>query len=162
MPTLTFTALDSPADVPAIRAVLDRHGLAVPDRGPVLIDKHRGRLRSLESSYLGPGAETFYGTLFHATPADAELVYDLAAEGNLLVTVTPGPPHILICGGTHTASDVTDESIPPWLEIICFVNSPTQLSEALSGGWQRHRSPFADRYWGGPEQWPEEYRCPCA
>ncbi|MDO5454134.1 MAG: hypothetical protein Q4F37_03985 [Corynebacterium sp.] len=158
MTTLTFTALEAPADVPAVREVLAAHGLAAPEHGPLLVDERSGAPSSFEASFLGPGATTFYGTLFHASPDDAELAYGLAAAGGLLITAAPGPPHIIVCGGTHDAVDVTDESVPPWLEIICFVDSPAELREALGGGWRRHRSPFADRYWGGPEKWPEEHR----
>lgn len=157
--TLALVALDTPErpdgpDVAGIRAVLQRHGLRSDGRigliGPPLGPA------TFETSYLGPEARSFYGQIFSARPdaALSELVFELAVAGPLLLTVAPGPPHIVVCGSGFAAEDVTDESVPPWLEVVAIVDKPTELHAALTGGWRPFRSTFADRYWTLPESFP--------
>lgn len=129
-------------DLPAIRRVLDSHGLK-PD-GIFLTGPY-----TFETSYLGPEARSFYGQIFQAEPGAelAELVFELAVAGPLLVSVSPGPPHLVVCGGSIDVEEVTDESVPPWLEVVAVVDKPAQLLQALSGEWEKYRSTFGDRYW---------------
>lgn len=138
---LTLTALDNP-DMSAIRQVLGDHGLTPEGiflSGPF----------TFETSYLGPEATSFYGQIFQTEPDTAlcRLVFELAVAGPLLVSVSPGPPHLVICGNGIDVRDVTDESVPPWLEVIAVVDTPEELERALRGGWEKFRSTFGDRYW---------------
>lgn len=146
---LTLTTLEHP-DLSAIRTVLTHHGLH--SEGGITLTGPQLDSATFETSYLGPGARSFYGQIFEAEPDPAlsELVFALAVAGPLLVTVDPAPPHIIVCGKSFAAADVVDESIPPWWEVVVFVDTPAELSEALDGGWRRYRSTFADRYWEVP------------
>lgn len=144
---ITLTALRAP-DMPAIRAVLDSFGLTQSGlhlSGP-RIDAH---LDAFETSWLGPGARGFYGQLFGVRPHRevCALLFALAGAGPLLMTCSPGPPHIVVRSGTFDIADVTDESVPPWLEVVCVVSSPAELADALGGTVEPYRSTFADRYW---------------
>lgn len=147
---LTLTALEPP-DLADIRAILTKHGLSC-DGGIHLSSPALGEA-SFETSYLGEEARSFYGQIFRAEPTNdtlLELVFDLAVAGPLLVTVAPGPPHIVVCGDAFAVEDVTDESVPPWLEVVVVVDKPAELGHALRGGWLDYRSTFADRYWDLP------------
>lgn len=147
---LTLTALDTP-DLPGIRAVLRRHGMS-SDGGIHLTNPNLGSA-SFETSYLGEEATSFYGQIFGADPANEALlalVFELSTAGPLLLTVDPGPPHIAVCGHAFDVEDVTDESVPPWLEVVVVVDTPAELGEVLRGGWRDYRSTFADRYWDLP------------
>lgn len=148
MVDLTLTALDTP-DLPAIRRVLHKHRLAPSGifLAGSLIDN---RPLTFESSYLGPEATSFYGQIFQTEPGPqlCRLVFELAVAGPLLVSVSPGPPHLVVCGDGIDVRDVTDESVPPWLEVVAVVDTPSELERALTGEWGEFRSTFGDRYWG--------------
>jgi len=47
--------------------------------------------------------------------------------------VEPGPPHLVVCGGTHEAEIVVDDTRPPELETVSFVDTWEQLHRALNG-----------------------------
>lgn len=145
--TLSLIAVECSPDLPAIRTCLTAHGLSA-DNGPFLVGEGWEGL-AFETSWIGTGARSFYGEIYNtaANTEVCELVFDLASSGRLVVTVAPGPPHLIVCGHTHLPADVQDESIPPGVEEVCFVDSPAQLYEALHGGWEKYRSGFADRYW---------------
>lgn len=161
---LTLVPLDEDPDLPAIRATLTGAGLEwghgillrTPEGATPVIG---GDPLSFEVSWLGDGARSFYGQIHDAAlnPAQCALIHRLATRGNLLLAPAPGPPHLVVCGGTHEAEDVHDESAPPWLEVVCFVDTPEQLHEALHGGWPTYRSTFLDSgtVWGPKERWPD-------
>lgn len=163
---LGLVPLEEDPDLPAIRAVLAGYGLP-PVAGTPLLGVTDGALPTVggeelafEASWLGEGARSFYGQVYRTTlnRAQCELFYELAVRGNLLLTPDFGPPHLVVCGHTHAAADVHDESAPPWLEIVCFVESAEQLYRALNGEWLPFRSTFLDSgtIWGPREEWPEE------
>lgn len=164
--SLSLVPLAEDPDLRAIRRILHIHGLS-PSPGTPLLGITDGRLPviggdelAFEASWLGDGAESFYGQVHNTalTQQQCALFYELAAAGNLLITPDFGPPHLVVCGRTHTAEEVHDESAPPWLEIVCFVDSAAELHRALNGDWLPFRSEFLDSgtLWGPREQWPEE------
>lgn len=144
---LTLTALERP-NLAAIRRVLSAYALTQRGlylTGP-LIDDH---VDAFETSWLGDEARSFYGQLYGVVPhaVICGLLFDLAGAGPLLLTCSPGPPHIVMRDGTFEIADVTDESVPPWLEVVCVVATPAELREVLTGTIRPYRSTFADRYW---------------
>lgn len=164
--SLSLVPLDEDPDLAAIRRILAAAHLS-PTAGTALLGVSDGKLPILggeelafEASWLGVGATSFYGQVYNTalTPEQCALFYELATAGNLLITPDFGPPHLVVCGRTHAAEDVHDESAPPWLEIVCFVESAAELHRALNGDWLPFRSEFLDSgtIWGPREQWPEE------
>lgn len=164
--SLSLVPLDEDSDLPAVRRILNARGL-LPTKGTPLLGVNDGKLPviggdvlAFEASWLGEGARSFYGQVYDSTfnPEQCALFYGLAVAGNLLITPAYGPPHLVVCGRTHANEDVHDESAPPWLEIVCFVDSPDELHRALNGDWLPFRSTFLDSgtAWGPREQWPKE------
>lgn len=164
--SLTLVPLEEDPDLPAIRRILAAAGLSPGTRTPLLVDAAGnpplmgGQELAFESSWLGEGARSFYGQIYNAalTEEQCALIYELAVAGNLVLAPDGGPPHLVVCGRTHEPDEVHDESAPPWLEIVCFVDSAEELHRALHGGWKPFRSTFLDQgtIWGPREEWPTD------
>lgn len=154
---LSLVPIDEDPNLAAIRAILSRHGILSDQRW--LCREFGGAEMHFETSWLGEGASSFYGQIFQAelNLPQCELLFELAVEGNLVLTPELGPPHLLVCGNTHSPEEVHDETAPPWLEEICFLDSARQLHDCLHGEWETFRSTFLDRGtdWGPREQWPK-------
>lgn len=164
--SLGLVPLEEDPNLPAIREILAAHHL-IPSPGTALLGITGGRFPTVggdtlafEASWLGEGARSFYGQVHGAAAnrAQCALFFDLASRGNLLLTPDAGPPHLVVCGRTHEPADVHDEAAPPWLEIICFVDSAAQLHQCLHGDWRPFRSTHLDSgtIWGPRENWPTE------
>ncbi|MGP6172752.1 hypothetical protein [Corynebacterium sp. A21] len=154
---LSLVPIAEDPSLPAIRAVLANHGLL---RTEVLLCTEFGGARMyFESSWLGEGARSFYGQLFGAelNQAQCHLIYELAVAGNLVLVPDFGPPHLIVCGGTHEPDEVHNETVPPWLEEICFVSSAAELHRCVHGEWELFRSTFLDEgtMWGPRSDWPD-------
>lgn len=154
---LSLVPIDEDPDLPAIRTVLARHGILGEQRW--LCREFGGGEMHFEASWLGAEARSFYGQIFRAelNPAQCALLFELAVAGNLVLTPETGPPHLLVCGDTHSPEEVHNETVPPWLEEICFLDSARQLHDCLHGGWRSFRSTHLDQgtIWGPRSRWPE-------
>lgn len=164
--SLSLVPLEEDPDLPAIRRILADHGLRPDTRTALLVDAAGerpsvgGQPLAFETSWLGEGARSFYGQIYNAplNTAQCALIYELATRGNLLLAPDGGPPHLVVCGRTHEPEDVHDESAPPWLEIVCFVDSPADLHRSLHGDWAPFRSTHLDSgtIWGPRAEWPDQ------
>lgn len=155
---LSLVPIAEDPSLPGIRAVLTRHGLL---RDEVLLcSEFGGSKMYFEASWLGVGARSFYGQIFGAdvTQPQCDLIYELAMAGNLVLVPDFGPPHLIVCGHTHDPDEVHNETVPPWLEEICFVSSATELHRCLHGEWESFRSVFLDEgtVWGPRAGWPTQ------
>lgn len=161
---LTLVPVAEDPDLPALRRSLiahDLHQSAESSRlhgaagRPPLID---GATLHFEASWFGAGARSFYGQIFQSpvSPALCRLVFDLATAGRLVVVPDFGPPHLIVCGRTHEPAEVHNEWVPPWLEEICFVDTPAALYRVLQGDLAPFRSTFMDEslIWGPRKDWP--------
>jgi len=138
---LILVALEHTPDLAGVRTVLDRWGLAPSVTDPLLhapdgrLPVLGGEATAIETSWLGAGATSVYLQVhgIAATEEQCRLIFELATAGRLILGVEPGPPHLVVCGGTHEAEIVVDDTRPPELETVCFVDTWEQLHRALNG-----------------------------
>lgn len=161
---LTLVPVAEDPDLSALRRVLAAHGLHQSGESVLLSDAAGqlpvvgGATLHFDASWLGAGARSFYGQIFQSFPNQAlcRLIFDLATAGRLVLVPDFGPPHLIVCGRTHEPAAVHNEWAPPWLEEICFVDTPAALHRVLHGDWESFRSTFLDDslIWGPREDWP--------
>ncbi|RNE49537.1 hypothetical protein C5L39_04085 [Corynebacterium alimapuense] len=133
----TLVEIEHPADLPALRSVLARHHLQPGRQDPLLYGPSGqlpiigGEPTAIEISWLGEGAVACYGQVHSITanPEQCQLLFELASQGCLVLGSEPGPPHVIICGGTHLPDVVIDDTLPPEWETVCFIDSPGQLHQ---------------------------------
>ncbi|AGF72968.1 hypothetical protein [Corynebacterium halotolerans] len=164
--SLTLVPVEEDPDLDEIRRIFATHGLSSGTRTPLLVDaagnppRMGGQELAFESSWLGEGARSFYGQIYNAALNEQQcaLIYELAVAGNLVLAPDGGPPHLVVCGRTHEPDEVHDESAPPWLEVVCFVDSADELHRALHGRWEPFCSTHLDRgtIWGPRAEWPTD------
>ncbi|UQZ28381.1 hypothetical protein [Corynebacterium accolens] len=114
---ITFIAWDA-ADLDGVREVLA--GLR---RDGIFL--YRAGL-ALETSWLGEGAQDFYGTAWEWGPENCELFFELARRGKLLMTIDAT---VICCGSDIDAADA-QESIAQELVVA---NSAQELKRLLIG-----------------------------
>lgn len=114
---ITFIAWDA-ADLAGVREVLA--GLR---RDGVFL--FRASL-ALETSWLGDGAQDFYGTAWEWGPDDSELFFELARRGKLLMTIDA----TVICCGYDEDVEEARECIAQELVVA---NSAQHLKRLLIG-----------------------------
>ncbi|ERS58459.1 hypothetical protein HMPREF1261_01466 [Corynebacterium sp. KPL1818] len=114
---ITFIAWDA-ADLGGVREVLA--GLR---RDGVFL--FRASL-ALETSWLGDGAQDFYGTAWEWGPDDSELFFELARRGRLLITINA----TVICCGYDEDVEEARECIAQELVVA---NSAQELKRLLIG-----------------------------
>ena len=93
---ITFIAWDA-ADLDGVREVLA--GLR---RDGIFL--YRAGL-ALETSWLGEGAQDFYGTAWEWGPENCELFFELARRGKLLMTIDAT---VICCGSDIDAADAQE------------------------------------------------------
>ena len=138
---LILVALELAPDLAGIRVVLDRWNLTPGGSDPLLhapdgtLPVIGGEATAIESSWLGAGASSVYLQIhgISANEQQCRLIFELATAGRLILGVEPGPPHLVVCGGTHDPETVIDDTRPPELETVCFVDTWEELHRALSG-----------------------------
>ncbi|MDK4331165.1 hypothetical protein ACUY26_02440 [Corynebacterium segmentosum] len=114
---ITFIAWDA-ADLDGVREVLA--GLR---RDGIFL--YRAGL-ALETSWLGEGAQDFYGTAWEWGPENCELFFELARRGKLLMTIDAT---VICCGSDIDAADA-QECIAQELVVA---NSAQELKRLLIG-----------------------------
>lgn len=108
----------------------------------------------VETSFLADPERGVYLQFFGVEPTNSELIqliFTLTDQAGLLLTVAPGPPHIITTPAGPKVEDITDANAPPWLEVVCVVDKPTDLARALNDEWKQYRSTYADKWWHMPD-----------